>query len=68
MKGFSEVLVDLGVKMTTPGVADWPSPGKQLGDVTGRRINLRKGARYQFSSQRGQAHDKPPACSKKLIS
>ena len=32
------------------GVADWPSPGKQLDDVTGRRINLRKGAQYSFYS------------------
>ena len=34
------------------GVADWLPPGKQLGDVTGRRINLRKGAQYSFYSRK----------------
>ena len=32
------------------GVAEWPSLGKQLGYVTGRLINLRKGAQSAFHS------------------
>ena len=38
------------LKMIIEGVADRASPGKQLGDVIGRHINLRKGAQCEFYS------------------
>ena len=34
--------------MIIPGVAEWPSPGRLLGDVIGWPINLRKGAQCSF--------------------
>ena len=37
-------------KMIIPGVAEWPSQGRLLGDVIGWHINLRKGAQCSFYS------------------
>ena len=37
-------------KMIIPGVAEWPSLGRLLGDVIGWLINLRKGAQFMFPS------------------
>ena len=36
--------------MIIPGVAEWPSQGRLLGDVIGWHINLRKGAQCSFYS------------------
>ena len=53
---------------TTPGVAESPSQGRQLGDVTGRLINLRRGAQYQFPCHGRRNMLELPACTKILIS
>ena len=38
------------LKMIIPGVTEWPSQGRLLGDVIGWHINLHKGAQCSFYS------------------
>ena len=54
--------------MIIPGVAEWPSLGRLLGDVIGWLINLRKQAQFIFPSNSQQKLMSQPTFTQILLS